>query len=156
MKKQQLLDKLEQAWLDFNESFAGLSDEQLVEPGVSGDWSVKDILAHVSSWEAEALKYLPVILQGERPPRYSRMYGGIDAFNAQMTAAWRELPLAEARRRLAETHQRLMTYLHDVPEGQFASETRFRRRMGWYTYKHYPQHSQAIRAWRELSGLSRP
>jgi hypothetical protein len=35
-----------------------------------GEWSVKDILAHVTTWEEEALKYLPLILTGGRPPRY--------------------------------------------------------------------------------------
>jgi hypothetical protein len=62
-----------------------LSDTQLVEPGVTGAWSVRDILAHVSRWEEEALKYLPLILEGGKPPRYSVSYGGIDAFNARMT-----------------------------------------------------------------------
>ena len=44
----------------FNESYAGLSDSQLMEPGVSGAWSVRDILTHVTTWEEEALKYLPL------------------------------------------------------------------------------------------------
>src|SRR5437016_14026931 len=48
-----------------------------------GDWSVKEILAHVTIWEEEALKYLPLIINGEKPPRYGQ-YGGLDAFNAQM------------------------------------------------------------------------
>lgn len=36
-------------------------------------------------WHEEALKHLPAVLEGRRPPRYSVTYGGIDAFNAQMT-----------------------------------------------------------------------
>ena len=47
---------------------------------------MQDILAHVTTWEEEALRYLPRILEGGTPPRYSTTYGGIDAFNAQMTA----------------------------------------------------------------------
>jgi hypothetical protein len=82
MKKQQLLNKLEQAWASFKESYAGLADEQLIAPGVTEDWSVKDILAHVTWWEEETMKHLPHILQGTQPPRYSVLYGGIDAFNA--------------------------------------------------------------------------
>jgi len=35
----------------FNESYAGLSDVQLMEPGVTGAWSVRDILAHVTTWK---------------------------------------------------------------------------------------------------------
>lgn len=152
MKKQQLLDKLEQAWQDLRDSYAGLSDEQMVEPGVSGEWSVKDILAHVSGWEAEALKYLPVILRGERPPSYRRLYGGIDAFNARMRDTWEQVSITEVRRQLEATHREVMAYLQGVPEEQFATETRFRRRLGWDTFRHYPQHSQAIRAWREREG----
>lgn len=151
MKKQQFLDKLEGLWAKFNESFAGLSDDQLTEPGVTGDWSVKDILAHVSWWEEESIKHLPAILQGEQPPRYSRLYGGIDAFNALMTGQWRELTLSEVQQRLEATHKQLMDFLHSVPEEQYTKETRFRRRLGWDSYKHYPQHTQAIREWRDRS-----
>jgi hypothetical protein len=85
MDRQQLLNKLDQAWAALKESYAGLSASQLTEPGVMGEWSVKDILAHVTTWEEEALKYLPLISTGGRPPRYSIQYGGIDAFNALMT-----------------------------------------------------------------------
>jgi len=151
MKKQQLLNKLEQAWASFKESYAGLTDEQSLEPGVTGDWSVKDILAHVNWWEEEALKYLPHILQGGRPPRYSILYGGIDAFNAQMTEQKRGLTLSEVRNQLDETHLRLIEYIQSAPEEQFKSETRFRRRLRLDTYSHYPIHTQAIREWRERS-----
>lgn len=149
MKKQQVIDKLERAWLAFQESYAGLSEAQMLQPGVTGDWSVKDILAHVSWWEAEALKHLPHIMEGKRPPRYSVMYGGIDAFNAQMTELKRELLLGEVLAQAHATHARLVEYLLSAPEELFASETRFRRRLRLDTYSHYPEHTLAIRAWRE-------
>ena len=85
MKRQQLLDRLDSAWADFEASYAGLSDAQLLIPRVTGEWSVRDIIAHVTWWEVEALKTLPVIREGGRWPRYSVAYGGIDAFNAFMT-----------------------------------------------------------------------
>jgi hypothetical protein len=102
----------------------------------------------VSWWEEEALKHLPHILQGGRPPRYSVVYGGIDAFNAQMTGLKRDLSLSEVRVQMEETHRRLLEYLHSVPEQQFTTETRFRRRLRLDTYGHYPIHTRAIRAWR--------
>jgi hypothetical protein len=91
MDKAQLLRRLDRAWASFRESYAGLSDEELAEPGVAADWSVRDIIAHVTSWEEEAIKYLPVILDGKTPPHYSTTYGGIDAFNARMTEQKRHL-----------------------------------------------------------------
>jgi hypothetical protein len=151
MKKRQLLNKLEHAWTTFRESYAGLTNGQLTEPGVTGDWSVKDILAHVSWWEEEALKHLPLILQGGRPPRYSVLYGGIDAFNARMTEQRRGLALSEVLRHLDETHLRLVAYVQNAPEEQLVSENRFRRRLRLDTYSHYPIHARAIRDWRERS-----
>jgi hypothetical protein len=151
MKKQQLLNKLELAWALFKESFAGLTAEQLMEPGVTGDWSVKDILAHVSCWEEETLQHLPHILQGGRPPRYSVLYGGIDAFNARMAEQKRGLLLSEVRKQLDETHLKLIEYIQSVPDEHFTSETRFRRRLRLDTYSHYPIHERAIREWRERS-----
>lgn len=151
MNSQQLLKRLDQAWVTLKESYAGLPEAQLTEPGVTGDWSVKDILAHVTTWEEEALKYLPLILQGGRAPRYSVKYGGINAFNAQMTEQKRGLSLSEVLWQLEETHQRLIDYIKSAPEEEFTRETPFRRRLRLDTYSHYPLHARMIREWRERS-----
>ncbi|HVI86407.1 MAG TPA: DinB family protein, partial [bacterium] len=92
-RRQQLLRRLAKAWRAFKESFAGLTEPELLDPGVTGAWSVRDIIAHVTTWEEEALKHLPLVLTGEKPPRYSTMYGGIDAFNARETERQRSLSL---------------------------------------------------------------
>src|SRR5512145_458062 len=137
MDRQAILKKLDQAWTALRESFAGLPESRLTEPGVTGDWSVKDILAHVTTWEEEALKYLPLILAGGRPPQYSKKYGGINAFNTQMTEQKRSLSLSEVLRQLDETHRRRIDYIQSVPEEQFARETPLRHRLRLDTYSHY-------------------
>jgi hypothetical protein len=141
--------RLDEAWKTLKASYADLSDSELMEPGVMGDWSVRDIIAHVTSWEEEALTHLPLILAGGKPPRYSVTYGGIDAFNAQMMEQKRNLSLPEVLRLRDESHRRLMDFLHRVPEDQFTRETRFRHRLRLDTYGHYLKHSEAILEWRE-------
>jgi len=153
MKKEQLLGKIDVAWSALQESYAGLSEAQLTEPGVTGDWSVKDVLAHVTTWEEEALHHLPGILAGQRPPRYSVLYGGIDAFNALKTEENRRRSLAEVLARLDETHARLVAYVAAAPEEQFTIETRFRRRVRLDAYSHYPIHTRAIQVWRVSKGF---
>jgi hypothetical protein len=138
---------VDKAWLDFKESYAGLSDSQILEPGVQGRWSVRDILAHVTTWEEEALTHLPLILEGGTPPRYSTTYGGIDAFNALITERKGDLSLPEVRRQLDEVHGRLIDFVHRAPEELFTRETRLRRRLRLDAYGHYPKHARAIRAW---------
>ena len=148
MDRQRLLRRLDKAWAALRESYVGLSDSQLTEPGVTGDWSVKDIFAHVTTWEGEALQHLPLIIAGGRPPRYVR-YGGIDAFNAKTTEEKRGLSLPEVLRQLDDTHGRLIDFVQRTPEAQFTRDTRFRRRLRLDTYSHYPKHAEAIREWRE-------
>ena len=155
MNRQQLLRKLDKAWAEFTESYAGMSHAQLAAPGVTGDWSVKDILAHVTTWEEEALQYLPLIVEGGTPPRYAT-YGGLDAFNAQRTEQKRSLALAEVLRQLDAIHARLRDYVASVPEEQFTRETRFRHRLRLDTYSHYPLHARMIREWRATQEDRRP
>ena len=149
MNRAQLLGRLDAAWQDLIASYAGLPAARLIEPGVVGDWSIKDIVAHVTTWEDEALTHLPLVLAGGAPPRYAVQYGGLDAFNALMWERKRDLSLDEALRQRDETHRRLVDYLQGVPEAEFARETRFRRRLRLDTYSHYPLHAAMIRDWRE-------
>ena len=149
MDRSQLLRRLEKAWLDFQQSYAGLAERDLHWHGVTGTWSVRDIIAHVTTWEEEALTHLPLILKGGTPPRYSVRYGGLDAFNARMTEQKRSLSLSEVREQLAATHDRLIEFIQRVPEHHLIGNTRFRRRLRLDTYRHYPIHAEAIRQWRQ-------
>ena len=106
--REKLLETIEQRWGDLLGSVEGLSDEEMLEPGVVGDWSVKDILAHVTTWELEARKHLPEIAAGKPQQRYKDVYGGLDAFNALKFEENRARSLAEVRSRLAETHEQLL------------------------------------------------
>jgi hypothetical protein len=147
-----LLKSLDAAWKAFQESYAGLSDSQMEEPGVVGDWSVKDMLAHVTTWEQEALRYLPLIMEGGSPPRY-KTYGGIDAFNARMTEEKRILPLSEVLLQLQEVHEQLVDFVANVPMEHLSSAARARRRLRLDTYAHYPEHTTAILEWRQRRSL---
>lgn len=155
MTRERLLKRLDQAWEDLTQSYAGLSDAELLEPGVTGAWSVRDIIAHVTWWEEEALTHLPLILAGGRPPRYSVTYGGIAAFNATRTEQRKGLSLAAVLRQRDEVHRRLIALIEGAPEAQLEGETRFRRRIRLDAYGHYPKHARAIRRWRELRSSAR-
>jgi hypothetical protein len=154
--RRQILKRLGQAWGTLQASYAGLSAAELLEPGVTGDWSVRDILAHVTTWDEEALRFLPLIVAGGTPPRYSVTYGGIDAFNARMTAAKSELSLSAVLRLMDDTHRRVIALIEAAPEDQLTGQTRFRRRLRLDTYGHYPKHAEAIRQWRAQRSAGQP
>lgn len=147
MDRSQLLGRISKAWQAFQASYAGLPAEALVEPGVTESWSVRDLIAHVTIWEEESLKHLPLVIAGGTPPRYAAQ-GGIDAFNARTMAERARLSLPEVVSQSEQTHARLMAFLETVDEAHLTRETRFRRRLRWDTYGHYALHVAAINAWR--------
>jgi hypothetical protein len=145
---EQLLRKIGNSWQDLLDSYAGLSDLGLLEPGVVGAWSVRDIIAHVTVWEEELLKHLPLVAAGGRPPKYSHLHGGIDAFNAKMTKAKRGVSLEEVIRERDRTHAKVARAVAALPEDQVRTDTPARRRIRLETYSHYAIHAAAIRRWR--------
>ena len=155
-RRQRLLARLDKAWTEFKESYAGLRTSELLEPGVTGPWSVRDIIAHVTTWEEEALKHLPLVLAGKRPPRYSTTYGGIDAFNARTTEQKKTLSLPDVLRHQEDVHRRLIELIQGVPEDQLGGDTRFRRRLRLDTYGHYPTHAGEIEKWRKRNSRPAP
>ncbi len=140
--------RIDRAWSAFKQSYAGLPGEALLEPGVVGRWSVKDLIVHLSIWEEEALRHLPVIAAGGTPPRYAAS-GGIDAFNARTMEERRGLSLGDALGRLEETHRRLIDLIRSVSPDELRTGTRFRRRLRLDTYGHYALHMNQLRSWRE-------
>jgi hypothetical protein len=150
-----LLGRIDKTWDELQQSISGLSDAQLTEPRTMDEWSVRDILAHITTWEEQTLEHLPTIMAGGRTPKYLT-FGGIDAFNAMMTQKKRGLSLAEIRRQMSETHARLIELIQSAPADQLNRETRARRRLRWDTFHHYAEHAKVIRDWRERSQRAEP
>ena len=94
----------------------------------------------------EFLKAVPLILAGERLPRYSDLYGGIDAFNALTQERTRARTVPEVRSDLTSTHTLLLETLSAMPVQIPRVEARLRRRLKQDTYLHYREHvSQIVR-----------
>ena len=149
MKKERLLTKIEDNWMTFIESFAGLTDDMLIESGAVGQWSVRDVLVHISTWEEEAIKASTLIIDGKPVPLY-RTFGGIDAFNAREQERKRHFSLEQVKDELAATHQRLLQKLTETPESTFSLNKRLDKRLRYDTYGHYREHADQIIKWRSV------
>jgi uncharacterized protein (TIGR03083 family) len=145
--RERTVERLEQEWRALLAAVDAVPGEALTRPGVTGDWSVRDLLAHISSWEVEFLQAVPIILADRRLPRYSATYGGIDAFNALVRERARAQSLDELRRALTDTHARLLATLAETPLQEARIEARLRRRLSLDTYRHYREHIDQIEVW---------
>ncbi|GIW05234.1 MAG: hypothetical protein KatS3mg060_0039 [Dehalococcoidia bacterium] len=154
-RRAKLRRTIDRAWSGFLQSYAGLSDDALETPGVVGTRSAKDLIAHVTIWEEEALRHLPTILVGQRPPRNAAS-GRIDAFRDRRVTEWRTLSLEAVRRWQADGRQRLLDCLDDLPDDALATGLRAWRQLRLDAHGHSPLHARAVAAWRPAGGLAGP
>lgn len=66
MKKDDLIKAMDEERERFLDVIEGLEENDFLLSGVSGDWSVKDILVHLTRWEAELVKLLWQVKQGQK------------------------------------------------------------------------------------------
>ena len=144
MNKEQVFGSLQRDWKTFLKSFEGLPVSALLEPNVVGQWSVRDVLAHITTWDEEKLKILLLLLEGKS---LHRRYSSFDAFNAREQERKRYLSLEQVKQELAATHEKLVACLADFPESAYAKGNRLPRSLR-LTRNHYREHAAQITAWR--------
>ena len=147
MNREKALNRLEKEWKVFIKSFEGLPDDIMLESGAVGYWSVRDVLAHITTWEEETLKTLPLILEDKPTPRYTR-YGDIDAFNAREQERKIDYSFELVKQQLVATHKSLVNFLAECPDSAFTSKSRFLKRLRLDTINHYREHINQITRWR--------
>ena len=141
-EKARVLRDIDKAWRALMDSSTFIPESLMDEPGVSGYWSVKDILAHVAAWDRETTRVVMEILRGDEPtwPIHDQK------FNDLHHAADRHLSVVEARNRALSAHKALVEMLDGKSEV----------RADWVrgtTYEHYPEHTEDILRWRRENPL---
>jgi hypothetical protein len=156
MTKKELLEKVRQGSEDFVKSFKGLGPDALLESGVIGDWSIKDLIAHVSFWKAELIQVLFNAKHGTTPP-FIGQTRDIDAMNAQFH---QESQARTADQILADYHgvsKQLLRRIEELPEKDFGNPDRFpwlkneplERWVAVDSYEHEDEHAAQILSWRK-------
>ncbi|HSB90831.1 MAG TPA: DinB family protein [Anaerolineales bacterium] len=158
MNKGELLKAMEASRAELLAALAGLSDENLLEPGVVGEWSVRDVLQHISLWEAEAVKLL-MHVQQRRKPTGDRWSGklDLDSLNARWHAETKDRPLAAVRPDFEAVRQQTIRRLNDLSDADLANPRLLpwlKGRPVWQyvfedTAEHEQEHAAQIRAWRD-------
>jgi hypothetical protein len=93
MNKVQLLRELAESREAFMAAIEGLDEEAMLQPGAAGDWSVKDVMAHLMMWEAQLVTYLFRTQAGNKPNTVH--FGGepVEQINARWHAQNVDRPL---------------------------------------------------------------
>lgn len=115
--KQELLSELDKEWAHIERICASLSEADMLTPGVEGEWSVKDILCHLSAWEKYLLDRLAYVLTGQHPlyPVMST-WDDVHRFNAQVYLENKDRPLNSAIIEFRSLYRGVMTVLESLDD----------------------------------------
>jgi hypothetical protein len=121
----------------------GLSESELTREGVTGRWSVKDVMAHLGRWEEICFDELQKHLRGERS---TEDYRDALPYNDRWEAELQALSLQESIELFETAHYRLFGLLSSLAPEQWNGYVR-----AWVrgsTWHHFEEHAEQIRAWR--------
>lgn len=160
MNKDEILDALEDAREKLIDATDGLSDEQMQEPGVVGDWSIKDMLYHISLWEAEMVRLLWQVSHGEKPSTVHMTGRSVDEINAQWYAQGKERPLERVLDDFAAVRKQTIRRVEALEDDALNDAQRYAWAKGralweWIagdSFEHDDEHAGEIAAWRQRKG----
>jgi hypothetical protein len=157
MSREQALESIRRGWEALDATLAQVPEAWMVQPGVEDEWSVKDILAHITTWEERMLRWIQAARQGEAPelPAPGMGWDDVDRLNAQTYAANRERPLDEVLVAYRALHRQALAAVESLGEAELLDPQRFPWLNGmpmWHlvaanTWWHYREHGQAIQDW---------
>ncbi|HEX8231125.1 MAG TPA: DinB family protein [Chloroflexia bacterium] len=113
-RRQMLAGQLQEARERLINSYAGLTDEEMLEPGVAGDWSIRDILAHVAAWDRAQTEAYRMMLRGERPALLDLDEEANEAFNHEHHERLKDLDLQEVITELFAAREEMVEALCEV------------------------------------------
>jgi len=154
MTKEEALARLTASRQALHQAIQGLSDQEMTQVQVEGEWTVKDVIGHVSSWEETLLGPLGRYADGQ--PFEVQVIEDYLAWNDEQAARKRNVPLREildesaaVRQELASAASRLSGEQWEQPElfpwGERGTLTQALSGLA----AHEMEHVRAIRRWRE-------
>ena len=133
-------------------TLARLTHTQMLLPGVEGEWSIKDILAHISAWERRMINWTGSLLHGEEPA--IPLPWDVDRMNAETYAQVREKPLADVLEEFRQIYWDSLALVESLSDEQLQTNyadiwpmgplwTGIAANMNW----HYKEHREHIQNW---------
>ena len=93
MTRAELITELHAVRAEMETLLADVGETWLTEPGALPGWSVKDILAHITSWEVDLLTNLGKVRRGVKPGKTRWASAEIQAQNEKSYAELKDRPL---------------------------------------------------------------
>lgn len=160
--KDQLLGSIKQEHKNLENSIKGLSDTEMIKTTEPGEWSVQDIMAHVTAWEQSLLNWYERGLRGEKQvmPEWNKP-GVLDAINLDIYRRNKDRWLKEIKKEFKGSYKQILKTVKSIPEEWMLTPARFdwtgKSTLMDYifsnTSEHYADHTLMIENIKQKHGL---
>ena len=131
---------------------AEVGEARMLQPGAAGEWSVKDVIAHVMWGEREMVG----VMQAHALVGSNLWDLPEDERNAAVFTEQRDCPLQEVLTEEQQVYAQFLAAVQALSDEDFTDPRRFRempeqwlpwRILAGCSFAHYRQHTPSIRAW---------
>lgn len=161
--KLKILDEIQAERNNLDKTQGKIPGDQMLSPGLVGNWTVKDMLAHITVWEQRMVRWLEQTALGDEPEMLpaGMTWDDLDLWNEQTYQEHLHRDLQEVLSGFQTSYQEALKTVREFPEEDLIDPERYAWRNGralWLmvaanTYEHYKEHEADLAAWLErLSG----
>jgi hypothetical protein len=147
---QALVDELVAARDGFNEALANVDPALLTAPGLVGEWSARELIAHLAYWAGHAAEALHHAEQG-RVDEFGEDEMDVDARNAVVARVAAETDLPTVRQREAAAFDALLARLKRADPAWLEERASYGDTLEDVVRDdgadHYREHTADLRAW---------
>jgi hypothetical protein len=110
ISKAQLIAELQDEQAAYEALLNSFDDTRMTEPGIAGEWSMKDVVAHLTGWRKRTVSRLQAIQRNESVPApyWPSNLQDDDEINAWIFEANRDRSLADIRQEDRAVFQQLV------------------------------------------------
>ncbi len=125
--KKQLLETIEVEQKALEQLLVSLSPAQMTQPGAVGEWSVKDILAHLLEWQDMVLNWYSAGLQGKVPaiPAEGLTWAQLPQLNQRIYEKHCGRPLADIQKDFKTSHKKCVSIIQSLSEEDLFTRGRY-------------------------------
>lgn len=154
--KAELLERIQTEHEKLEQTLATIGKKEMTQPGVVGEWSVKDVLAHLMDWERRLLEWYRAGLRGETPqlPAPGMTWANLAELNERIYQKYRRRSLTAIMEKYQQSYQQTLKTVQVLPEsdmlpGRFAwtKKQTLAVYVAGCTCDHYKWADNLIRKW---------
>lgn len=153
--RQALLDAIRAEGRHFAAVISSIEAEKLTEAGVFDAWSVKDIVAHITTWEQRLCGWIETWRRGEKVerPEPGLNWGDIDRINQRDYAARRDASLDDVLAESSAARAGVLALVQGIAEHDLTEKVADwdNVELSWIvranTDEHYAEHRAQIEGW---------